>query len=81
MAKSLSREDRDFLNEHLTEAEVFVKYGLLEKAIGPLLTVLERFPEHLETAREQRPLGAGGERQRVVAVVVREVVDAGSDRR
>src|SRR5262249_49486091 len=32
-ARSLSREEKDFLNEHITEAEVFVKYGLYDKAI------------------------------------------------
>jgi len=46
--RSLSREQKDFLNEHITEAEVFVKYGLYDKAIEPLQTVLDRFPGHLE---------------------------------
>jgi tetratricopeptide (TPR) repeat protein len=48
-------EDRDFLNEHLTEAEVFLKYGLMEKAIEQLRLVVERFPDHLE-AREKLKL-------------------------
>src|SRR5436190_15103277 len=46
--RALSREEKDFLNEHITEAEVFVKYGLYDKAIEPLQTVLGRFPGHLE---------------------------------
>ncbi len=41
-------EDVDFITEHLTEAEVFAKYGLAEKAIEHLETILERAPDHLE---------------------------------
>jgi tetratricopeptide (TPR) repeat protein len=39
-------EDEDFINEHFTEAEVFVKYGLLEKAKEQLQKVLARYPRH-----------------------------------
>jgi tetratricopeptide (TPR) repeat protein len=38
--------DEDFISEHLTEAEVFVKYGLLEKAREQLQTLLKRYPQH-----------------------------------
>jgi tetratricopeptide (TPR) repeat protein len=41
-------EDVDFITEHLTEAEVFAKYGLAEKAIEHLEMILDRSPAHLE---------------------------------
>lgn len=43
--------DQDFIAEHMTEAEVFVKYGLTDKAIHQLRAVVERYP-HLLSARE-----------------------------
>jgi len=42
-----SSEDLDFVTEHLTEAEVFAKYGLAEKAAEHLRAVIERAPKHL----------------------------------
>jgi pilus assembly protein FimV len=40
-------DDLDFITEHLTEADVFAKYGLSEKAIEHLQTVLQHSPGHL----------------------------------
>jgi tetratricopeptide (TPR) repeat protein len=40
-------DDLDFITEHLTEAEVFAKYGLAEKAAEHLRTILERAPKNL----------------------------------
>jgi pilus assembly protein FimV len=40
-------DDLDFITEHLTEAEVFSKYGLAEKAAEHLRAVLERAPANL----------------------------------
>ena len=40
-------EDDDFISEHLTEAEVFVKYGLLEKAKDQLQKILAKHPKHI----------------------------------
>ncbi|HEY0160944.1 MAG TPA: tetratricopeptide repeat protein [Thermoanaerobaculia bacterium] len=40
-------DDLDFITEHLTEAEVFAKYGLAEKAAEHLRAVLERSPKNL----------------------------------
>jgi pilus assembly protein FimV len=40
-------EHLDFVTEHLTEAEVFAKYGLAEKAEEHLRAVLERAPRNL----------------------------------
>ena len=45
-------DDLDFITEHLTEAEVFAKYGLAEKAAEHLRAVLERAPSNL-TAHER----------------------------
>ncbi|HSN67682.1 MAG TPA: tetratricopeptide repeat protein, partial [Thermoanaerobaculia bacterium] len=41
------QEDIDFITEQLTEAEVFAKYGLTEKAVEHLQVVLQRSPENL----------------------------------
>lgn len=40
-------EDLDFITEHLTEADVFAKYGLAEKAIEHLRAVITRIPRNL----------------------------------
>lgn len=40
-------EDDDFISEHFTEAEVFVKYGLLEKAKEQLLKILAKYAKHV----------------------------------
>jgi pilus assembly protein FimV len=40
-------DDLDFITEHLTEAEVFAKYGLAEKAAEHLRAVIDRAPKHL----------------------------------
>ncbi len=36
----------EFITEHLTEADVFAKYGLFDKAIEHLQTVIEKSPRH-----------------------------------
>jgi tetratricopeptide (TPR) repeat protein len=45
----LTQEDEENIKEKLTEAEVFVRYGLVDKAIGQLVDVLESFRFHVET--------------------------------
>jgi tetratricopeptide (TPR) repeat protein len=45
-------DDLDFITEHLTEAEVFAKYGLAEKATEHLRAVIERAPKNV-TAHER----------------------------
>jgi tetratricopeptide (TPR) repeat protein len=40
-------ENLDFITEHLTEADVFAKYGLAEKATEHLRAIIERAPRHL----------------------------------
>lgn len=46
-AESESGDDLDFITEHLTEAEVFAKYGLAEKAAEHLRAVIERSPRNV----------------------------------
>ncbi|HXI12261.1 MAG TPA: tetratricopeptide repeat protein [Thermoanaerobaculia bacterium] len=41
-------DDLDLITEHLTEAEVFAKYGLADKAIEHLRTILTRAPRNLQ---------------------------------
>ena len=45
----LTQEDEENIREKLTEAEVFVKYGLVDKAISQLLDVLESFRFHIDS--------------------------------
>jgi pilus assembly protein FimV len=45
-------DDLDFITEHLTEAEVFAKYGLAEKAAEHLRAVIDRAPKNV-TAHER----------------------------
>lgn len=46
---TLSQEDEEHIKEKLTEAEVFVRYGLVEKAIDQLKDVLQSFGFHTES--------------------------------
>lgn len=46
-ALNLEPEDEDFITEHMTEADVFVKYGLSDRAIEQLVSVVERFPAYV----------------------------------
>ena len=71
--------DEDFIAEHMTEAEVFVKYGLIEKAIEQLRTVVGRYPHLLsareallEIYREEGERGAAVEEYRWIARILRD---------
>lgn len=46
-ASDQDAEDLDFITEQLTEAEVFAKYGLTEKAVEHLKAVIDRSPGNL----------------------------------
>jgi tetratricopeptide (TPR) repeat protein len=46
---AFSEEDEEHIKEKLTEAEVFVRYGLVDKAIEQLKDVLEGFRFHVES--------------------------------
>ena len=43
----IAAEDHEFVTEHVAEAEVFAKYGLTEKAVEHLTTVINRVPAYL----------------------------------
>ncbi len=43
---SLEPEDEDFITEHMTEADVFMKYGLGDRAIEQLQAVIEKYPAY-----------------------------------
>ena len=47
-AADQDEEDLDYITEQLTEAEVFAKYGLTEKAIEHLQSVLDRSPRNVQ---------------------------------
>jgi tetratricopeptide (TPR) repeat protein len=44
---ALSAREADDIRDQLTEAEVFLKYGLVEKAIGELQSVIKKVPDHI----------------------------------
>jgi len=46
-SQTLEPEDEDFITEHMTEADVFVKYGLGDRAVEQLVAVIERYPGHV----------------------------------
>jgi tetratricopeptide (TPR) repeat protein len=48
--------DEDFVSEHLTEADVFVKYGLQDKAREQLSAVLDRYPQHEATRQKLKEI-------------------------
>jgi signal recognition particle receptor subunit beta len=43
-----SVDDLDFITEHLTEAEVFAKYGMPEKVSEHLRAVIDRIPQYIQ---------------------------------
>jgi tetratricopeptide (TPR) repeat protein len=45
----LTQDEEENIKEKLTEAEVFVRYGLVDKAVAQLADVLESFRFHRET--------------------------------
>lgn len=40
----VSEDEKDFVSEHLIEAEVFTKYGLIDKAIEQLQIIVAKYP-------------------------------------
>jgi len=53
---NLEPEDEDFITEHMTEADVFMKYGLADRAIEQLGTVVEKFPAHVPAHEKLREI-------------------------
>ncbi len=52
----LDPDDEDFIAEHMTEADVFVKYGLPERAAEQLTAVIERFPDHVPALQKLKEI-------------------------
>ncbi len=48
----LSKQDLEFIQDSLAEAQVFRKHGLLGKAVERLKALLVRFPDHLGAVQE-----------------------------
>jgi len=46
--KKLDSEAAGKIQERLSEAQIFLKYGLVEKAIGELQAVLKEVPDHIQ---------------------------------
>ncbi|MGA9752958.1 MAG: tetratricopeptide repeat protein [Acidobacteriota bacterium] len=44
---ALDAREAEIIREQLTEAEVFLKYGLTEKAVAELQSVLKKLPDHI----------------------------------
>lgn len=67
--------DEDFINEHFTEAEVFLKYGLGEKAREQLRTILARYPEHIPSLRKMREIHSEDGEKTEAAAVCRKIAE------
>ena len=46
-ARPLDAREAEIIREQLTEAEVFLKYGLTEKAVAELQAILKKVPDHI----------------------------------
>jgi tetratricopeptide (TPR) repeat protein len=75
--------DRDFVTEHLTEADVFAKYGLVGKAIEHYELVLGREPNHkgalsrvLDLHIEEQDRAKVGETAQKLAGILRAAGDS-----
>jgi len=53
---SAAAKETDFVHEHLAEAEVFVKYGLMDKAVEQLQAIVARFPANAEVHQKLKDL-------------------------
>lgn len=51
-----SEEEKDFVSEHLIEAEVFSKYGLIDKAIEQLQMITNRYPNSVLAHQKLREI-------------------------
>lgn len=67
-------------SERLAEANVFAKYGLLDKALHHLDTILKAFPDHLEARERLVVLSAEAGRSQEVADQARSLVEVYTER-
>lgn len=62
-----SEEEKDFVSEHLIEAEVFTKYGLIDKAIEQLQIIVTKYPNSVLAHQKLKEIYIEkGERDRAV---------------
>ena len=60
-------EEKEFVSEHLIEAEVFNKYGLVDKAIEQLHVIINKYPYSVPTRQKLKEIYLEkGERDRAV---------------
>jgi hypothetical protein len=57
----LGDEDREFIEEHLAEGNVFLRYRLIEKAIDQFEAVVVRFPDEINARRALRAIRKPGQ--------------------
>ncbi len=55
-APAAPKDDKTFVKEHSMEAEVFVKYGLLDKALEQYRLIVKRVPDHLDTRQRMKQI-------------------------
>ncbi len=65
--------DEEFLSEHFTEAEVFLKYGLVAKAREQLQTILDRYPDHVPSLGKMKEVLVEEGRKSEAAVICMKV--------
>jgi len=77
----LTREDRDFIAEHMTEADVFVKYGLPDRAVEQLRVVMEKYPTYVPSLTRLKEIhleeGQREEARRMMSMLVKAHLVAG----
>ena len=63
----VTAEEKEYVSEHLIEAEVFNKYGLIDKAIEQLNTIIGKYPFSVPTRQKLKEIFLEkGERDRAV---------------
>lgn len=66
-----SEEEKDFVSEHLIEAEVFTKYGLIDKAVEQLQMITQRYPNSVLAHQKLREIYVEkGDRDKAVEACV-----------
>lgn len=63
----VTAEEKEFVSEHLIEAEVFNKYGLIDKAIEQLHSIISKYPYSVPTHQKLKEIYLEkGERDKAV---------------
>lgn len=63
----ISKEEKEYVSEHLIEAEVFNKYGLIDKALEQVHGVLSKFPNSVQAHQKLKEIYLEkGERDKAV---------------